>query len=186
MLAKRDNLIVIILLGVLVTGAMVFVYIPQGYRLSKIEGEIVSQKADLDQKTHEASVVPALVRQVKTMRARYHNIDRRLPKQKELGLFHRDITSLLAKQKISDLRVEPGKSVKEDMFRQTPIVIKFHSDFLTLAKLLEQINGMDRLTRVERLNIRPAPHKPKTNAKDKDKDPGLDIELQLNIYSIES
>ena len=171
----KDNLVVLGILGVFVTLALLLVYIPQSKDLSDLETRITTRQRKLTDDSERAAVVPDLQRTVNLMKARYRGFDRRLPKRKELGGFLREISGhLVADEKLSNGEIRPGTPTRQELFHTLPIVMKFKGPYLALVALLERIDKMERLTRVQKLTA--------TQTKTGD----LDIELQLNIYFTES
>ncbi len=184
----RDSVIALVLLLAGVAAAVLFVYIPQDKELDKLQARIVTRKRDIEEQTSRASVVPKLLRETQAMKAQYKNFDRRLPQQKELGGFLKEISQNLASQNFSNEVIEPGRPQRETLFNTLPIIMKFKGSYLDLGKFLDQINKMERLTRVQRLTINgPQPDAgtadsgAKTPRADRNE---LEIELQLNIYFI--
>ncbi len=173
--ASRDNLIVLGILAVLVTVAVVLVYMPQGKKLKQFQSQIVSQKRVLSGELLKASVVPQMLRQVEQMKSRYRNFDRSLPKRKELAGFLKEISGHLADEKLSNKEIKPGDPTKEDFFHTLPIKMEFNGSYLSMANMLENINRMERLSRVNKLHIESLPDQE-----------DLKIDLQLNIYFTES
>ena len=110
------------------------------------------------------------------MRSDYSNFDRRLPRQKELGGFLREISGHLADEKLSNQLFEPGKPSREELYHTLPIIMRFKGSYLSLGALLQRIEKMQRLTCVQKLKI-DAP----AGGHDE-----MDIELKLNIYFTES
>ena len=110
------------------------------------------------------------------MRSDYSNFDRRLPRQKELGGFLREISGHLADEKLSNQLFEPGKPSREELYHTLPIIMRFKGSYLSLGALLQRIEKMQRLTCVQKLKI-DAP----AGGRDE-----MDIELKLNIYFTES
>ncbi len=186
----RDSLVALGLLIAGVVAAVVLVYVPQDKELRGLKKKIVSQKREIERQTDRAAVVPKLLRETAAMKARYKNFDRRLPQQQELGGFLREISGHLSNDRFSDQIIEPGRPAREPLFNTLPIIMKFKGSYLSLGAFLDQINKMERLTRVQRLTIN-APM-PGGAAEDKESKGGkgkktlvdntLDIELQLNIY----
>lgn len=174
---KKDNLIVLVILGVFVLCAVFFVYVPQGRKIDKLRTQITTQSRHLAEESKKVAIVPDLQRQVNTMKSRYRNFDSRLPRRQELGGFLREISGHLANEKLSNQLIEPGKPCREELFHTLPIIMKFKGSYLALGAFLKQINQMERLTRVQKLSIRQGQDK---------KDELLEIELQLNIYFTES
>ena len=183
----KDSLVALLLLVAGVAVAMMFVYVPQDKELRSLQKKIVSQKREIGRRTDRASVVPKLLRETSAMKARYKNFDRRLPQQKELGGFLREISGHISSDRFSQQIIEPGRPAREPLFNTLPIIMKFKGSYLSLGTFLDQINKMERLTRVQRLTINaPMPGadggEGKNGKTHKMLADTLDIELQLNIY----
>ena len=177
MQGMKDNIIVLALLGVVLIGATVFVYIPQGMQLDELEANMVREREHLAEESNRAAVIPDLSREIDTLRDRYRGLDRRLPKQRKLSAFLREISRHLDDPKLSNLSIEPGAPKREELFHANPIVVKFNASYPALAAFLDRIEQMERLTCVEKLVL------------DSTKSPNgesLEIELHLNIYFTES
>ncbi len=173
---KLENWIAAGILVVACAAATLFAYRPQGRKLQAIQSQAALQQSDLAKDLERALFVPQMMREVKALKARYSGFDRRLPQRKELAGFLREITSIFASEELSNLSTEPGSPTREELYHTLPIIMKFQSSYLSLATLLERIDKMERLTRVQKLSI----------AKSGEKDDDLKIELRMNIYFKES
>lgn len=171
----KDSWVVLGTLAGVVTAAVVFVYVPQGKRLDELRTALTTQELALAADATKAAVVPALLRQVESMKLRYKDFDRRLPKRRELGGFLRDISGHLNQGDLSNQLIEPSNPSREELFHTLPIIMRFKGSYLALAGFLQRIDKMERLTRVQTLKI----------AREKTGN-DLDIELQMNIYFTES
>ena len=183
----KDCVAALVLLVAGVVAAVLFVYVPQDKELNKLQAKIVTRKRDIEEQTARASVVPKLLRETQAMKAQYKNFDRRLPQQKELGGFLREISGHLSNEGFSNQVIEPGRPMRETLFNTLPIIMKFRGSYLDLGKFLDQINKMERLTRVQRLTINGRLPGEVSDVVGKNKQAAnaeLDIELQLNIYFI--
>jgi len=173
--ASKDTWIAAGILAALVIAALVAVYVPQSRRLERLRTDTASLRTQLEADMQKVAVVPELIRQVQEMKALYKDFDRRLPKQKELGGFLREISTKLAEEKLTNQIIEPGNPVREELFHTLPIIMRFEGDYLSLASFLNGVGSMQRLMRVEKLN---ACLNERTHS--------LDLELQMNIYFTES
>jgi len=169
---SRENWIMLGLAAGLTVAAIFLVYIPQSRALNTIKTQIATQKIALNDGAKRASVVPDMVRKVENMKSRYKDFDHRLPKSKELGGFLQEITAIRKASELLESRMDTGTPTSEELFNTMPIKLRFHGRYLALADFLRRLDGMQRLTRVQRLLI----------AGPKEQGGDLDIELQVNIY----
>ncbi len=88
------------------------------------------------------------------------------------------IGSHLETENLSGQLIEPGSPSSDELFHTLPIILRFNGSYLSVASFLNKLEGMERLTRVQKLQIR------------RDKKSGrpgeLEVELHINIYFTES
>jgi len=161
----------------IIAAAILLVYIPQGLKLAAIRSDIASKRIAIQADAEQAAIIPDMVRQIETMKKRYRGFDRRMPKRKELAGFLHEISAILASERLTNQNTEPGNPKKGKLYYTLPIIMKLQGPYLSLTSLLGQINKMERLTRIQELQI-VKDLKKKTN--------DLNIELQMNIYFTES
>ena len=171
----RDSWIVLGIVALLGTAATGLVYQPQRKTLRRLQSDIATRRNSLKAESQKAAIVPDMLRRIHEMKSRYKDFDRRLPKQKELGGFLREISRNLAAEKLTDLLINPANPSREELFHMLPIVMRFKGGYLSLTSFLGRVAEMERLTRVRNLHATVEP-----------KDGYLDIELQMNIYFTES
>ena len=171
----RDGLIMGGIVVAMTAAGYAFGYLPSTRKVERIQEETASVKQSLEVDGLKATVVPELLRQVEVMKGKYKDFDRRLPQRQELGGFLREISGNISSEDFSNQSIEPGKPSQEDLFFTLPIVLKFQGSYMSLARFLQRIDDMQRLTRVQKLVVAPGPT-----------DGVLDITVQLNIYFTEN
>ena len=165
----RQSWVMVAVAMVLVGAAVVGIYSPQNRKLHDLRTQITAQKMSLESDSKRASVVPEMLRKVQEMKGRYKDFDQRLPRSKELGVFLQEITQIQSGSQLSEAHMENPTS--EELFNTMPIRMHFRGSYLALAEFLKNIDGMQRITRVQKLAI--------LSPKDGDV---LEIELLMNIY----
>lgn len=171
---SRDKLITIGLLLVILAGFAGGVFYPQYRKVRQLRHQIVQAEQKLQHDRALAETVPDLAREVEQLRRQHSNFDRRLPQQKELGEFLREISTTIAAERLTNQVIEPGSPTTGPLYNNLPIIMEFDGSFRGLANFLTQIDQMERLTRIERIRIEPSD------------DGQLQVEMQLNIYFTES
>ncbi|HUU60289.1 MAG TPA: type 4a pilus biogenesis protein PilO [Phycisphaerae bacterium] len=170
----KETLVMIAILAGLAGCAVGFLYLPQKRQLTQIRTDIAAQKAHLEMEGAKANVVPTMVRQVEEMKARYRDFDQKLPKSRELFGFLKQIGQNLAEANLSSQSIEPGTPIREELFHTLPIIMKFCGRYSELTRFLSDIDKMERLSRVQKLQIQ-------SNRKDSN----LGIVVHMNIYFTE-
>ena len=172
---SRDSLIMLGVAAAVIIAAVVLVFLPQSRKINAVRSQVAGEEAQLASDTVKASIVPDVARHIEEVKSRYKDFDRRMPQSKELAGFLREISSIVASERLDNQLTEPGSPRRGKFYHTLPIIMKFQGSYLSLASLLERIDGMERLTRVQKLWIGRDP-----------KSEDLKIELQINIYFTES
>lgn len=172
---SRDSLIVLGILAVIVLTYVVVIYRWQSNSLEEARGRIAEGERRLQADGRKATLVPAMIRQIESMKQRFNkDWDRRLPERKELAGFLREISANLAQERLFNQMIQPGNPTRGPLYNRLPITMTFEGDFLALARFLRRVDRMTRLTRVEKLIVKLA-----QGGND------LSIELGMNIYFTE-
>jgi type IV pilus assembly protein PilO len=172
---SRDSAAVVGVLALVTAVYVLVVYRRQAATLTHLRARAAERQRKLADDAAKASRVPALTREVQAMRQRYNaDWDRRLPEQKELAGFLREISANLVEENLQNHMIAPGEPTRGRLYNMLPITMRFEGDFLSLAGFLKRVDGMTRLTRIEQLRIEPT--KDSSN---------LQIELGMNIYFTE-
>jgi Tfp pilus assembly protein PilO len=177
---SKDSWIILGIVVVLVAVATGVVYWPQAQRLDELREQMAQREQTLTVSAEKVSVVPTMLREVEALKARYKGWERRLPKRKELGEFLKEISGYMAEHDLTNQSIEPGSPTRERLFHRFPIIIRFEGDYMQTAAFLKRLDGMQRLTRIQRLRV----SRPRSS--DKERTDDLKVEMQLNIYFTES
>ncbi len=177
----KENLIILGALAGVVVLSVFAVYLPQSSQLDEIEQDITERKNTLQANVDKVAVVPSLLKRVEKLKSCYTGWERRLPKQKELGGFLREISTLLNDHELANQAIEPGSPTRQTLYHQLPIIMRFKGSYLSLATFLQRMDRMQRLTRVEKLVV----HHSADDRENLGAEP-LDIEVHMNIYFTES
>jgi Tfp pilus assembly protein PilO len=172
-----DTVVTLVLLGTAVATAAVGVYLPQARALAGVRSDIATRTLAMESDARVAATVPVMAKQVEEMKKRYQGFDRKMPKQKELAGFLTELSRILGSQRLATRDYRPGDPRKERFYHTLPIIMKLEGPYLSLTSFLRQIDGMERLARIQMLKVQKDPKK---------KGQDLDIELQMNIYFTES
>ena len=174
----KDSLIVFGILTVLAICAMVFVYVPQHGKLKEISSQVATKQAALEADAQKVSIIPQMLRHIEAMKKRYNEgWEKKLPRLKELGGFLREISQNLEEADLSGKLIESGNPKKEELFHTLPINMRFQGSFDALSGFLSRLDAMERLTRIQKLNI---------TADTKEAPAKLDVHLRMNIYFTDS
>jgi hypothetical protein len=198
---------------------------PEHSSLKELQSRIVAEKMAIASDAQRAAIVPALARQVEEMKVACKQFliwhpagsaappdgqatkegvgayfeDKRLPRQKELGGFLKEISSILeegetvdaavpgagagsdngangvaspAASKLAVQLIEPGSPTRGELFNTLPITMKFRGSYRQACSLAKRLEQMERLTRIQKLSITKGSCPNDQAAAENDADPG--------------
>jgi Tfp pilus assembly protein PilO len=207
MMVKRETWIMIGVAAALVAGAVVCVFMPEHSKLKELQGQIVAAKMAIAGDSQRAAIVPEMARQVEEMKTACKQFliwhpsgpgnssegqafkegasgyieDRRLPRQKELGGFLKEISTILEEgdsgeattlpanpgtnndwegvasaggSKLAVQLIEPGSPTRGELFNTLPITMRFRGTYRQACCLMKRLEQMERLTRIQKLSIK--------------------------------
>ena len=164
--------------AVMVAGLLGFYllgYAPGQRRVAALKMQIDLKQRELATSRDKVRNLPILLHAVSQLDRQVEEYDRKFPRQLELGQFIKDLTRLCQQVSLKDWKYQPGAPKRTEALQEMPIVMQFNGDFLSAANFLQQVETLQRLTRVKRLKIR-----------QKDAKEGVvDVEATVSIYFAE-
>jgi type IV pilus assembly protein PilO len=171
MMQKGLALVAILMIG----WFSLMVYRPQIRRLAELQTAWETEHLSLKSNQTEAQRLPAVAREVESLRQKLDRFDKRLPKQEELGSFMKDVTNYQQQVNLKKMTWGRGEPRHTELFAELPLTLNFEGDYLSVMNFLRQTEDMPRLTRVRSMML-----------KSKDDRPGyVDVQLSMNIYYAE-
>jgi Tfp pilus assembly protein PilO len=147
-------------------------YLPAKHRLDALQGQIQSKTAEVEGNQNRARNLPLLAMEVQELESRVRDYDRQFPKHSDVGEFIKDITRVSQQLALHEFKYQPALPKRGDAYFELPIQMSFQGDFLNVFSFLNEVEHLQRLTRVRRLAIHT-----------KDLKSGIvEVEIGLNIY----
>ena len=155
-------------------GFYLLVYRPQTAALAELDAQINQNRAELKSDRTKTDRLPRVASELQQLKARLSNF-KKLPPEPQLGQFVDAINKISRSTGLPEPTVVPGEAVIAKYFSQQPIQLSFRGDLLKVYDFISQVEGMERLTRVDDLTIKTV-----------DGEPGVvDADLTVDIYYAE-
>jgi Tfp pilus assembly protein PilO len=146
---------------------------PATARLDGISGYVAKQRNELHSAQARLAALPALEKETEQLRRGVEFFDKRLPKHQDLPQLIGDVTQMSRRAALSKMAWRPEATLRRtDQFTELPLEFTFQGDFLRVINFLSDVQDMQRLTRLRRLDVQ---------AKD-GMDGQVDVQLTMNIY----
>jgi Tfp pilus assembly protein PilO len=146
---------------------------PATLRLEAIGAHVASQRSQLQAAQARLAALPQDVQETERLRLRVEHFDKRLPRHEDLPQLIGDMTQMSRRASLSKLEWRPEATLRRtDQYTELPIEFTFQGDFLSVFSFLSDVEDMQRLTRLQKLDLQ---------AKD-GMDGQVDVQLTMNIY----
>ena len=166
-----------IVLAVVVAGLFLFEIRPSMQRLDKVQKDYAIACWDLQQDQTQTGKLPEVENDIRILQQRVKLFDKKLPRQRDVTPFMRDVARIKQDASLKNLTYAPGsKPRRTEEFAECPYKFTFEGDFQTgVLEFLRRTEDMQQLTRIQKLDI-------KTNDSH---DGQVKVDLTMNIYFAE-
>ena len=149
---------------------------PADARLAAIRNRVASELNQLRADQARAATLPVVEQQTLDLRRRLDQFDKELPRHRDLAQLIGDMTRISQKSSLQKLSWRPDPTPRRtDQFTELPIHFSFQGDFLGVFNFLRQVEDMQRLTRLRKLQVQST-----------DGVAGqVDVQLTMNVYFLE-
>ncbi|MFA5778994.1 MAG: type 4a pilus biogenesis protein PilO [Elusimicrobiota bacterium] len=134
------------------------------YLYNPIKGEIARLEQDLSQKQSQLETTRQAAQELEVLEAEFKVIEleakemeRKLPKSKDLPKLIRDITKTLEKHKITVQNFTPSKESPKTYFSEIPISLQVTGNYHNLANFLADIGQYERVINTYDVTLTPRP-----------------------------
>ena len=132
---------------------MVLFYVPNAGQAKAAARKLAEARAARTIKWHQSQGLPGLDEEVATMMTDHQRNLSRIPREGEMPEFLKKVSDFLRAAGIQMREVIPeGPQAKEDYVEQS-MVLTFETSFRAGYGILDRLENMDRITRVDRLEM---------------------------------
>jgi Tfp pilus assembly protein PilO len=168
-----------IMTALMIASAAMFYFVlyrPATARLAALGAATANDRDRLAADTLQARNLPGLQAEVYRLKIELEQSDKKLPRDKDLVSFMREITAVSQQSAVKKFFCQPGAEANGDLVSALPITMTFEGDFFSVFAFLRQAEEMERLTRIKSLTI--------TSKSARD---GLvDVKMAMNIYYLDN
>lgn len=168
----KDNWILLGVFAAMLTAYGLMFHWPQHRRLAAADTAMAETKAQLadDALLHERA--RALAEQIEEMRGLFRGPERRLATQDELPDVLRELANSCDAAALETQAFEPSVPVRASTYYRLPVTVRASGSFAALSDFIGRMERMERMTSIERLQVRP------TTPDGAE----LSVDLRVNIY----
>ncbi|MBN2584339.1 MAG: type 4a pilus biogenesis protein PilO [Planctomycetes bacterium] len=149
----RSQWITVVVALVMVASFVAVFYIPNARKLGAAETSLKEAEADLQEKLMRSKDLPVLRDEVRAMEVGYQRDLARIPAEPRTPEFLEAVTAIMKEADIGQREVLPQAPRVRTEYVEQPISISFEAPFDAAHEVLTRIETMDRITRVESLEM---------------------------------
>jgi len=132
---------------------MVLFYVPNAGEAKAAARKLAEARADRKIKWHQSQGLADLDEEVTTMTTDYQRDLSRIPREGEMPEFLKKVSDFLRAAGIQLREVIPEDPQAKEDYVEQPMVLTFETSFRAGYGILDRLENMDRITRVDRLEM---------------------------------
>jgi Tfp pilus assembly protein PilO len=141
----------------MVVGFVVVFWVPNARKMKLAETTLAECQAELSMKLARTKDLPVLLDEVRTMEPGYERDVARIPSEPRIPEFLESVASVMKEAGIGQRNVLPQAPRVRPNYVEQPMSIAFEAPYEAVYEVLKRIERMDRITRVENLEIAATP-----------------------------
>lgn len=150
----RDLMIVSGLIGVMSAGFLLGVWLPENRKVTGFQERIAAAEEKLGPNFNQPAALASQREQVDELRDQVDASDRHIPANPELAELLRSLTEAVKAQRIGDQEFQTQANRDHRHYSEVPVELELRGRFEAAYDVLEQIETMPRLIRVDAMNLR--------------------------------
>lgn len=154
MLMNKSNGVVACCIAGLSAAFGLGVWLPESRNIAAYQQRIVTAQEALGPSAFQPAMVDRQLDEVERLREELHSSERYVPEGPELASVMRSLTQAVEAEGVSGQRFQTMETKTYKHYAVMPVELEFEDSFTSVYGVLERIETMPRLVRVESLNLR--------------------------------
>ena len=153
MFKERQQIVICILAGAMVSGFLLFRYLPLHNKAKAVKQRETTQTFAIAKATADSQQLPLLEEQLFKLQARVAHYEANIPSQRDLGAFLGKMADLMNEHNLKEQVITPGKEIGTDELKCIPVDMQCKGRLAQVFEFYKQLQGLDRLIRIERMEL---------------------------------
>jgi Tfp pilus assembly protein PilO len=150
---ERDQLRVLIILGVMLSIFMVAFWLPNRLHERRLHAELIKADQHLAGDQRSPDALASMVKQAADLRSLTQQSQKYVPQTDELSQLLRQLSLELEGQHVTGQEIQTGSIVHGEVYSVVPITLRFKGSFPAVYGFLKRIESMNRMVRITRLEL---------------------------------
>lgn len=137
----------------LMSGFVVLRYLPLRKRIKIVKQTKAAELLAVSKGQTQSRQLPVLRQQSHDLAEAIGDYEARIPQQRQLGLFLREITDLMNENNLREQVIEPGEQTKTEKLNCIPVKMQCKGNLAELFQFFKRLQKLDRLIRIEQVKL---------------------------------
>ena len=157
MRVEKSYIVVLAAAATMLGGFGLGVWLPENRRAEAMRNRIATAEEKLGPNFNQPTALIERQERLASMREQLASHDRQIPVGDDLASLLRSLAQAIADQGLDKQEVKTGDARHHRHFSEVPVELDLEGDFESIYALLDDIESMPRLTRIDALNLRVQP-----------------------------
>ncbi|MGA2915082.1 MAG: type 4a pilus biogenesis protein PilO [Sedimentisphaerales bacterium] len=147
----------IVMSVVVIVLAVIFVflqYMPLNKRAQNLKAANAAILADNAAADAHIGILPQLYKDIENIKKDVGNFDAKIPVGRTHGLFLQDLTSIMQKQGLDKLVVQPGTETETSSLSQIPVFISCEGKLVQIFRFFKALESFERIIQIEEVDLK--------------------------------
>ncbi|MBB6430031.1 type 4a pilus biogenesis protein PilO [Algisphaera agarilytica] len=141
-------------IGFMLAAFALGVWLPESKKVAGYQERIASAEEELGPSFFEPAMMDQRVNEVEALKQELSNATRYVPNRPELASVLRSLSQAVESQGVSEQSLQTRETRRHLHYSEIPLTLEFEDTFTASYGVLEQIESLPRLVRVDAMNMR--------------------------------
>jgi len=150
---EKQQLKIFIITAVVVSGFVVFRYLPLRGRMQALRQIKSAQANTIAKGDFDNTKLSQLKEQFTKLQHELENYEAQIPTSSDIGTFLHKIADLMNKHNLSEQMIEPYKEIETENLNCIPVKMQCKGKLFQIYEFFHELQGLDRLVRIEQVKL---------------------------------
>ncbi|MEJ2649197.1 MAG: type 4a pilus biogenesis protein PilO [Sedimentisphaerales bacterium] len=154
MFFEKKQIVIIAVATAAFSGFILFRYIPLSRSISAVKSARAEQNMIIAKGISDAEQLKVFTDQLNKLKEKLDNYEAKLPGQKDLGLFLKQIAGLMDGHNLSNQAIQPLEEVRTSQLICIPISMECTGSLTNLFEFYGNLQSLDRAIRINQVKLK--------------------------------
>ena len=154
MFLEKKQIVIFVTAAVVFGGFVLFRYIPLSKEISTVKSARAGQNLIIAKGISDSEQLPVFTHQLHALQDKLDNYERNIPKQKDLGLFLKQIAELMDNHNLKDQAIQPLEEKRINGLICIPVSMECKGSLNDISEFYKNLQELDRQIRIKQVKLK--------------------------------